>query len=98
MRGDAVLCCAVEYCTVRCGVVRFCGPWCWVKLLKYSSFGWLFLLISDNLSDHVYVFLFVELIFFFFSPRFYANKFCSYMNMSSWFSIFFVKTPYCMSS
>ena len=50
----------IEYGTVRCEAVRcgtvlcdagFCGPWCWVWRVKYSSFGWHFLLISDNLSD-----------------------------------------------
>ena len=55
---------------VRCGAVwcgaEFCGPWFWVLLVKYSSFGWLCLLITDNLTDHDCVFLFVELIFILF--------------------------------
>ena len=75
VRCEAMRYCAVGYGTVRCGVVRFCGPWCWVKLVKYSSFGWLFLLISDNLSDHVYVFLVVELIFFLFRQGFMSTSF-----------------------
>ena len=58
---------------VRCDAVwcgaGFCGPWCWVWQVKYSSFGWLCLLISENLSDHAYVFLVVELIFIYFCKR-----------------------------
>ena len=57
---------AVRYGTVQCGVVwcgaGFCGPWCWVWQVKYSSFWWLVLLISD-ISDHALVFLVVEQIF-----------------------------------
>ena len=45
----------VGYGTVRCGAVwcgaGFCGPWCWVWRVKYYSFGWLFLLISENLTE-----------------------------------------------
>ena len=75
VRGGAVRCgtvryYAVGYGTVRCGAVRcgamFRGPLCWVWRVKYSSFGRLFLLKSENLSDHAYVFLVVELIFILF--------------------------------
>ena len=59
----------VGYGTVRYGA-GFYGPWCWVWRVKYSSFGWLFLLISEDLSDHAYVFLVVELIFILFRKRF----------------------------
>ena len=68
MRGGTVLCGRVGYGAVWCGVVRcgFCGPWCWVWRVKYSSFGWLFLLISENLRDLDYIFLVIELIFILF--------------------------------
>ena len=65
VRGGAVRYCAVGYGAMWCGV-GFCDPWCWVWRIKYSSFGWLFLLISENLSDHAYVFLVVEQIFILF--------------------------------
>ena len=67
MRSGAVRLryCELGYDTVRWGA-GFCGPLCWVWRVKYSSFGWLILLISENLSDHAYVFLVVELIFILF--------------------------------
>ena len=67
----------VEYCTVRCDVVRrgtvLCGRIrCGavrgfaVRCVRFSSFGRLCFLISDNLSDHAFVLLVVELIYILF--------------------------------
>ena len=43
VRYVARWCGAVRYCAVGSGAVwcgaGFCGPWCWLWRIKYSSFG-----------------------------------------------------------
>ena len=91
-RCGAVLCGRVRYGTVRCGAVR-CEV-VWGFAVRDVGFGWLFLLIRENLSDHVYVFLVVELIFILF-----RKGLCQQIeHVIVFFPIMFDKTPYGMSS
>ena len=69
----------MRYGTVLCGRYGAVRGFA-VRGVRFSSFGRLCLLISDNLSDHAVV----ELIFNLFR-KVYVYKFCSYMNMSSCF-------------
>ena len=69
----AILCgrvpyCAVGYRAVSCGAV-------WRFAVGFSSFGRLCLLISDNLRDHTFVFLVIELIFILLRKRFMLTIF-----------------------
>ena len=76
VRCGAVRYCAVGYGTVRCDSVS-CGAMRGfsVRGVGFSSFGRLCLLISNNLRDHAFVFLVVELIFILFHKRFMLTSF-----------------------